>query len=39
MRKVPQGLMCYNTWSPVGGAVWGGYRTFRRWNLAGLKDL
>lgn len=27
MRNVPQGYMCFNTQSPVGGAVWGRWQT------------
>lgn len=28
-------LVCFNTPSPAGGAVWGDYRAFRRWSLTG----
>ena len=28
-------LVCLKTWSPVGSAVWGGYRTSRAWSLVG----
>lgn len=32
MRDIPHGLMCLKTWCPVGGAVWGGYGTLRKWK-------
>lgn len=35
MRNVPHRLNFLNTWSPVDGAVWGGYRTLRMGSLAG----
>lgn len=35
MGKVPHRVMCLITWSPAGGAVWEGYVTFVRENLAG----
>lgn len=27
--------MHLNTWFPVGGAVWGGHGTYRKWRPAG----
>jgi hypothetical protein len=35
MRSVSHGLEYLNTCPPVPGAAWGGYRTFRRYILAG----
>lgn len=35
MRNPPHRLMCMNTQSPVGDAVWGSYGTFWRWSLPG----
>jgi hypothetical protein len=35
MRDIPQSSKYLNTCSPVGGNVWGGYATFRRWGLGG----
>lgn len=35
MCEGPCRLMSFNTPSPAGGAIWGDYRTFRRWRLAG----
>lgn len=32
MGTVSCQFMCLNTLSPVGGAVWEGYRSLRRWN-------
>lgn len=33
MEDVSPWLKCLNTWSPVEGAVWDYYRTFRRERL------
>lgn len=35
MRNVPRRFGCLKTYFPVGGAVCGGYGTFRRWSFAG----
>lgn len=32
-------LMYLNTWSPLGGTVWGDCGTFRKWRLAGGSTL
>lgn len=32
-QTVPRGLVWLDTWSPVGGAVWGGGGTSRWWSL------
>lgn len=35
MRNIPDGLMPSNTWCPLGGTIWTGYRTLNRLTLAG----
>lgn len=34
-KCAPRTLMYLKTWSPTGGAIWEGQKSFGRWSLAG----